>query len=74
MMLATIFHHPAELSSDDMLWLLLPLCAAVAIVYKTVRTKHLHRLAIETALLVGQMVAGLIALGAGLWAIQEYWP
>ena len=71
---ATLFSNPIELSDTAQLLLVLPLCIAVAIVYKTIRLKDLHRLWLEVAALVGYMIAGLGALGLSLWLIREYWP
>jgi len=73
-MIATIFTHPITLRFTDQLWFLMPLCVAVAVVYKTIRTQNIARLALEIVVLVGYMIAGLVALGAGLWALQRYWP
>ncbi len=71
----TLFVNPMTPSSGlTLLWLLLPVCAAVAIVYKTIRTSRLSRLWLEIVALIGYMVIGLGALGAGLWLIQAYWP
>ena len=70
----TLFRNPMALPFDSLLWFLGPLCVAVAIVYKTVRTQNLRRLPLEILVLMGYMVVGLVALGAGLWLIQEYWP
>ncbi|MBS3733798.1 MAG: hypothetical protein KGY99_02620 [Phycisphaerae bacterium] len=73
-MLASVFHHPMDLSTVVALWLVLPLVVAVAVCYKTLRTRNVRRLPLEAAALVGYIVAGLVALGAGLYLIQEYWP
>lgn len=70
----TIFYNPVPLSFYGQLWLLVPLCAGVAIIYKTVRVNDLRRLWREVLLLTAYMVGGLIALCAGLWLIQDYWP
>ncbi|MDY6914417.1 MAG: hypothetical protein SVT52_08180 [Planctomycetota bacterium] len=70
-----IFYNPMNLPvGGAMLWLLLPLCVSVAVVYKTVRTKKLSRLPLEILALLGYMCAGLLTLGAVLWIIREYWP
>jgi len=74
MMAWTVFYNPIALPFDSLLWFLLPLCVAVAVVYKTVRTHDLRRLPLEILVLMGYMLVGLIALGGGLWLIQEYWP
>jgi len=73
MILASIFHQPMQLSGDCMLWLLAPICASIAVVYKTLRTTNLRRLPLQIAALMAYMLIGLTVLGAGLWAIHEYW-
>jgi EamA domain-containing membrane protein RarD len=70
----TLFHNPMPLRSDVLLWLLLPLCASVAVVYKAIRTHELRRLPLEMLALLGYMAAGLVVLGTILWLIQAYWP
>lgn len=70
----TIFLEPLRLPAGSVLWLVIPLCASVAVVYKTVRTGDLGRLPREIVLLLLYMLAGLFALGAGLWLILKYWP
>ena len=69
-----LFVNPMPLHSDMVLWLLLPLCVSVAVVYKTVRTQDIRRLWHEILFLVIYMVAGLSALGLALWVIHTYWP
>jgi hypothetical protein len=68
----TLFYHPVQWSSDSLLWLVLPLSAALAIVYKTVRTRDLRRLPLEVLVLMVLLVVGMVALGVGLWLVQEY--
>ena len=71
-MMATLFYNPIQLPSGaSSLLLILPLVLAVAIVYKTVRTRNLSRLWIEISVLMAYMVAGLVALGAGLWILTK---
>ena len=71
----TLFYHPMQLDGGGgTLWLLLPLCASVATVYKTIRTNNLRRLPLEVLGLITYMILGLIALGAVLWLIQRYLP
>lgn len=69
-----LFLYPVQLPSQYALWLLIPLCAGVALVYKAVRTNDVRRLWIDVALLLGYMIAGLTALAVVLYLIQEYWP
>lgn len=70
----TLLHHPMTLSTHAQLWLLLPLLASVAIVYKTVRTDALGRLHIQVLSVIAYMVAGLTGLALALWLVHEYWP
>ena len=69
-----LFYNPMILSTHRLIWLVLPVCASVAIVYKTVRTQNLRRLPIEIGVLFGYLVGGLAALGVGLYLLQRYWP
>lgn len=73
-MIAMIFINPITIPFKHQVWLLLPLCAAVATVYKTIRTTNVRRLHIEILALLGYMVGGLLALGVVLWAIHTYCP
>ena len=73
-MIATIFHNPLTISSAASMWLLIPICAAVAVVYKTVRAEHFRDIFREILVLMVYMALGLGVLGAALWAVQEYWP
>lgn len=70
----TIFKNPVILPFSAHLWFLLPLCVAVAVVYKTIRTNDLRRLPIEIVVLIAYMTAGLAIMGVGLWVLHEYWP
>ena len=69
-----LFTHPVVLPTAAALWLVLPLCLAVAITYKAVRTRRLRRLPLEVGLLMGLMLVGLTALGVGLALVVKYWP
>jgi hypothetical protein len=68
----TIFYNPLPLSSDQLLWLSLPLCLSLAVVYKTVRTKNLRRLPREVLVLYGYIILGLLGIGVGLWLLTKY--
>jgi hypothetical protein len=68
-----LFTNPVPLSANGLaLWLVLPLCAAVAIVYRTIRVEDLRRLWRGVAELMIYMTMGLVALGVGLWAISRF--
>ena len=69
-----LFYNPMMLGYDRLLWLVIPLCAGVAIVYKTVRTQDVSRLHVEILELMAYIVVGLAALGVGLWLIEKFWP
>jgi len=67
-MLSTVFTHPVQLNSG--IWtllLVLPLCASVVVVYKTVRTRDLRRLPLGIVAAMAYVVGGLALLGAALW-------
>lgn len=74
MTLATVFYNPITLPAMAQLWLILPLCAIVALTYKTVRTNDIRRLWSQVLILIGFMYAGLVSLGIVLWLVQDYWP
>lgn len=73
-MIATLFYNPITISFELELWLLLPLCAAVGLVYKTIRVDHISHLLKSFLVLLLSMALGLIALCTLLWAIDTYWP
>ena len=70
----SLFQNPVTVASSYHLWLMLPLLASVAIVYKTIRTNDIRRLPLQILGVMAYMVAGMTALGVGLWLIYEYWP
>ncbi|HOF18680.1 MAG TPA: hypothetical protein PK082_07200 [Phycisphaerae bacterium] len=67
-----MFLNPMTLPSGLVLYLVIPLCVSVAVVYKTVRAQSLRRLWIEIPFAVAYMLAGLAALAVALFLIQEY--
>lgn len=74
MTILALLDKPMVLHFYSLLWLLMPLCIAVAIIYKTVRTHDLSRLGWEIVRLVIYMAGGLVCLGLVLWLVHEYWP
>lgn len=66
----TLFVHPVLLPQSWSMWMILPLCLAVATVYKTIRTHHERHLPRQIFFLMLYMVGGLAALGGLLWLIQ----
>jgi len=61
-----LFVEPVQLGRDH-IWLVLPLCALVAVVYKTIRVKHLRRLPLQIAALWAYMAVGLAVLAAAFY-------
>lgn len=66
-----MFTRPMALSFHSLLWLLPPLCASVAIVYKTIRTHDLRHLPREIIVLLAYMLAGLLVLGGLFWLLAD---
>jgi hypothetical protein len=65
-----IFVNPVDLPYWLVLWLIIPLCVSVGVVYKTLRTAHPRLLPRELGSLMVYMIGGLVLLGATLWVIQ----
>ena len=74
MNILALFDKPMTLHFYSLLWLLMPLCVVVAIIYKTLRTRYLSQLPMAIARLVVYMSMGLALLGLTLWALHEHWP
>lgn len=66
----TLFLNPMTIPTSLVLWLILPLCLAVAVVYKTVRIGDVRQLPRQIAALVAYMIGGLVVLATVLWLIQ----
>lgn len=60
--------NPIEMGRDH-IWLVLPLCAVVALVYKTVRVTRLKELPLQVLGLWAYMLMGLIVLGVVLYLL-----
>lgn len=71
-MIGLLFQNPVQLSSQT-LWMVVPVCVAVAAVYKTLRTRALTRLPLEILLLSLYMLLGVAGLVAGFWLIVISW-
>jgi len=69
--LAAVFRHPMVLTSRT-LWMIVPLCVGVAIVYKTIRTQDLKHLPLEILILCGYILVGVGALMFAGWAFTRY--
>ncbi len=67
-----IFREPMSNLGANHIWLVLPLCAVLAAVYKTIRVKYLRRLPMAILGLWGYMLGGFIVLGVAFWLLVEY--
>ena len=74
MTLAVLFYHSQIRPSSLMLWMLLPLCLVVSIIYKTVRIHSLRLLWWQILYMFGYIVCVLVAMGIAAWLIVTYWP
>lgn len=61
-MIAALFYNPITLGWNMEMWLVLPLCAAVGLVYKAVRVEHISELPWEYLKLLIYMACGLFTL------------
>ena len=70
-LLAGLFTTGIDVTGRQRLLLMLPLCLAVAIVYKTTRCEKLRDMPMATFILWITIVIGMYAVGVGLWAFYE---
>lgn len=70
-MTAALFVNPMVLPFHSLLWLLMPLCVSVAVVYKAIRTEDLRRLPREILVLLAYMLVGLLVLAGALWLLAD---
>lgn len=66
--LAQLFVSGVELTGTQKFLLLLPICLSIAIVYKTTRCESVRDVPVEALVLWVSIVAGMYAVGLGLWA------
>ena len=69
--LATIFLNPLPLPGVLRTLSLLPLCLAIAIVYKTTRCARVREIPLASLILWVTIVAGMYAVGVGLLVMSE---
>ena len=67
--LLALFTSAIQLNGGQRLILMLPLCLAIAIVYKTTRADDLREVPAAAAGLWVTIVLGMCAVGVGLWAV-----
>ena len=69
--LAGLFTTPIELTGIQRFLLMLPLCLSIAIVYKTTRCRNVRDVPVAALVLWVTIVAGMYAVGFGLWLAFE---
>jgi hypothetical protein len=69
--LATLFVNPIMLSRLVGLLMLLPLCLAISIVYKTIKTDDLRAVPMAAAASWGAIVAGMLAVGVTIYILYN---
>ena len=70
MSLLAFLVHPVQMTRYHIL--LLPLLAAVAVVYKTIRVRDLRNLPLQIFILWAYMAAGLVGLAAALYVLADH--
>lgn len=66
--LAVLFVHPLALAPEVRLWMLLPLAACVAVVYRGVRAERPSQIAAASALTFIHIVAGMTLIALAFYA------
>lgn len=64
-----LFTTAIELTGVQRSLLMLPLCLSIAVVYKTTRCKRVRDIPVAALILWVTIVAGMYAVGIGLWAV-----
>jgi len=69
--LSSLYVDPVELEGWQRLLLLLPLCLAIAVVYKTTKCDRLRDVPLASVVLWITIVIGMYVVGVGLFVIYE---
>jgi len=67
--LASLFITAVKLSALQRFLLMWPLCLSIAVVYKTTRCDRLREVPVSALALCLTIVAGMYAVGVGLWLV-----
>lgn len=65
------FVNPIQMGRDS-LWLVVPLCIVLAVVYKTIRIRNLRRLPLQILSLWVYILVGLAVLAFAFYLLLEY--
>ena len=68
-LLAALFTTPITMTGFQHALLMLPLCLSISVVYKTVRCEEVREIPLASLVLWVTMVAGMYAVGIGLWLL-----
>lgn len=66
------FVTPMPIKQSLIFWLMIPLCLAVIVVYRTVRTTDVKKLPAEILRMSGYLAGAILLLGVSLWVIMRY--
>jgi len=69
--LAAIFTTPLLTSSITAMWMVIPLCLSVSIVYRTIRTEDIRKLPVQIPKLALYIIIAFAVLCAALLLIQH---
>lgn len=70
-LVADLFVHPISVVGFQRLLLLLPLCLAVSIVYKSIKCEKVRDIPLSVLALWATIVGGMVAVGVGLLVVYE---
>jgi len=68
--LSWLFLHPLKLPAGMRLWMMLPLVACVALVYRVTRARDLHRMPRATAITFLNIVVGMALIAAAFYLVH----
>ncbi len=71
LLMNTLFAHPLDLNRWQQTLLLLPLCLAISLVYKTTRCSSLRELPVAVLVHFVTIVVGMYVVGVGLFLVFE---
>ena len=66
---AALFTSAIEITGKQRFLLMLPLCLSIAVVYKTIRSEKPRDIPPAALILWSTIVAGMCAVGLGLWLL-----
>ncbi len=71
-LLATVMIHPIDVTRTQQMLLLLPLCLAVSVVYKTTKCATLREVPWAAVVSWVTIIVGMYAVGAGLLLLYHF--